>query len=73
MSAVKQLSPWRTRFFAGHCPMSGANIQVCITSQTVSPNLLKKILEGFSKDFITLSTILIFMYGVLQPVQIMPT
>ena len=53
--------------------MSGANIQVCITSQTVSPNLLKKILEGFSKDFITLSTILIFMYGVLQPVQIMPT
>ena len=53
--------------------MSGANIQVCITSQIVSPNLLKKILEGFSKDFITLSTILIFMYGVLRPVQIMPT
>ena len=29
MSFVKQLSLDRTRFFATHCPMSGANIQTC--------------------------------------------
>ena len=29
MSVMKQFSLSLPRFFAGHCPMSGANIQVC--------------------------------------------
>ena len=29
VSVVKLLSLDKTRFFAGHCPMPGVNIQIC--------------------------------------------
>ena len=42
VSFVKQLSSNIAQFFAGHCPMSGANIWACLTGLGESLNAYEK-------------------------------